>query len=118
MLPGVLVLVSVLLPHGFTFAGDVDPQQVDALLAAYGKPHSPGCSLGVIRNGSFIHQNSYGGASLELGVPLTSQSVFYMASVSKQFTAAAVVIAAEQGYLSLDDDVRKFIPELPTMVGP
>lgn len=113
MLAGVLVLVSVLLPHGFTFAGDVDPQHVDALFAVYGKPHSPGCSLGVIRNGSFIHQNSYGEASLELGVPLSSRSVFYMASVSKQFTAAAVVIAAEQGYLSLDDDVRKFIPELP-----
>jgi CubicO group peptidase (beta-lactamase class C family) len=52
-------------------------------------------------------------ASLELGVPLSSQSVFYMGSVSKQFTAASVVLAAEQGFLSLDDNVRKYIPELP-----
>ena len=52
-------------------------------------------------------------ANLELGVPLSPQSVFYMGSVSKQFTAASVVLAAEQGYLSLDDDVRKYIPELP-----
>ncbi|HEV2379854.1 MAG TPA: serine hydrolase [Terriglobia bacterium] len=55
----------------------------------------------------------YGMASLELGVPLSSQSVYYMGSVSKQFTAASVVLAAEQGYLALDDNVRKYIPELP-----
>ncbi|HWC19195.1 MAG TPA: serine hydrolase domain-containing protein, partial [Terriglobales bacterium] len=52
-------------------------------------------------------------ASLELGVPLSPQSVFYMGSVAKQFTAASVVLAAEQGLLSLDDNVRKYIPELP-----
>jgi len=92
---------------------DVAPQQIDKLFAAYNTPQSPGCSVGVIRNGAFIFQKSYGEASLELNVPLTSQSVFYMASVSKQFTAAAVVLAAEQGSLSLDDDVRKYIPELP-----
>ena len=51
--------------------------------------------------------------SLELGVPLSTQSVFYMGSVSKQFTAASVVLAAEQGFLSLDDEVRKYIPEIP-----
>ncbi len=62
---------------------------------------------------SFIFRKSYGKASLELGVPLTSDSVFYMASVSKQFTAASIVLASEQGFLSLDDDVRKYIPELP-----
>jgi CubicO group peptidase (beta-lactamase class C family) len=91
----------------------IAPQQVDELFAAYNKPQSPGCSVGVIRDGVFIFQKSYGEASLELDVPLTSKSVFYMASVSKQFTAAAVVLAAEQGFLSLDDDVRKYIPELP-----
>ena len=48
--------------------------------------------------------------SLELGVPLSAQSIFYMGSVSKQFTAATVVLAAEQSHLSLDDDVRRFIP--------
>lgn len=91
----------------------VDPQQIDQIFAAYNKPHSPGCSMGVIRGSAFIFQKSYGEASLELNVPLSSRSVFYMASVSKQFTAAAVVLAAEQGFLSLDDDVRRYIPELP-----
>lgn len=91
----------------------VAPQQIDELFSAYNRPQSPGCSVGVIRDGVFIFQKSYGQASLELNVPLTSQSVFYMASVSKQFTAASIVLAAEQGFLSLDDDVRKYIPELP-----
>src|SRR5215813_2439845 len=87
-------------------------QQVDQIFSAYDKPGSPGCSVGVIRDGDFVYRKAYGLANLELGVPLAPQSVFYMGSVSKQFTAAAVVLAAEQGYLSLDDDIHKYIPEL------
>jgi|SRR5579864_6644881 len=88
-------------------------RKVDQVFAAYDKPDSPGCAVGVVRDGEFIYKKGYGTASLELGVPLTAQSVFYMGSVSKQFTAASVVLAAEQGFLSLDDDVRKYVPELP-----
>jgi len=94
-------------------AADTDQQRVDQIFAGYDKAGSPGCALGVIRDGAFIYRKGYGTASLELGVPLSPQSVFYMGSVSKQFTAASVVLAAEQGFLSLDDDVRKYIPELP-----
>jgi CubicO group peptidase (beta-lactamase class C family) len=86
---------------------------VDQIFAAYNKAGSPGCALGVIQDGNFIYRKGYGEASLELGVPLSPESVFYMGSVSKQFTAASVVLASEQGLLSLDDDVRKYIPELP-----
>jgi len=89
-------------------------RKVDQLFAAYDKPDSPGCAVGVVRNGAFVYKRGYGQGSLELSVPLTPQSVFYMGSVSKQFTAASVVLAAEQGFLSLDDDVRKYIPELPS----
>jgi CubicO group peptidase (beta-lactamase class C family) len=94
-------------------ASELDRQRVDRIFAAYDKVGSPGCALGVIRGGNFIYRKGYGMASLELGVPLSPQSVFYMGSVSKQFTAASVVLAAEQGFLSLDDNVRKYIPELP-----
>lgn len=94
-------------------AADVAAEKVDQIFAGYNKAGSPGCSLGVIRNGDFVYRKAYGLGSLELGVPLTSGSVFYMGSVSKQFTAAAVVLAAEQGFLSPDDDVRKYVPELP-----
>src|SRR5580692_4561808 len=94
-------------------AGDLE-RKVDQVFAAYDKSDTPGCALGIVRDGEFIYKKAYGTASLELGVPLTPQSVFYMGSVSKQFTAASVVLAAEQGYLSLDDDVRKYVPELPS----
>src|SRR5580693_8404921 len=92
--------------------GDLEPK-VDQVFAAYNKPDTPGCALGIVREGEFVYKKGYGTASLELGVPLTPQSVFYMGSVSKQFTATSVVLAAEQGFLSLDDNVRKYIPELP-----
>ncbi len=106
---------SVIAPASFAHQDASDLQRrVDQVFAAYDKPDSPGCALGVVRDGEFIYKKGYGIASLELGVPLTPQSVFYMGSVSKQFTAATVVLAAEQGFLSLDDDIRKYVPELPS----
>jgi CubicO group peptidase (beta-lactamase class C family) len=96
-----------------TLGADDRAREVNQLFAMFDKPGSPGCSVGVIRDGNFVYKRSFGYASLELGVPLTPASVFYMGSVSKQFTAASIVLAAEQGHLSLDDDVRKYLPELP-----
>jgi CubicO group peptidase (beta-lactamase class C family) len=93
--------------------GDLQ-RKVDQVFAAYDKPDAPGCALGVVRDGEFVYKKGYGEGSLELSVPLTPESVFYMGSVSKQFTAASVALAAEQGYLSLDDDVRKYVPEIPS----
>lgn len=107
------LLAFAFLVTAHAFAAETDQQRVDRIFAAYDKADSPGCALGVIRDGEFIYRKGYGTASLELGVPLSSKSVFYMGSVSKQFTAASVVLAAEQGYLSLDDNIRKYIPELP-----
>jgi CubicO group peptidase (beta-lactamase class C family) len=88
-------------------------REVNQLFSAFDKPGSPGCSVGAIRDGNFVYKKSFGYASLELAVPLTPASVFYVGSVSKQFTAASIVLAAEQNFLSLDDDVRKYLPELP-----
>src|SRR3984885_15114751 len=109
----VVTLALGILVQFTAVAGDISPQRVDQIFSLYDKAGSPGCSLGVIREGDFIYRKAYGSANLELGVPLSAQSVFYMGSVSKQFTAAAVELAAEQGFLSLDDDVRKYVPELP-----
>jgi CubicO group peptidase (beta-lactamase class C family) len=112
-LAAIAILALGVLAHPL-FSSEPEPsQQVDQIFAAYDQPNSPGCSLGVMRDGKFVYRKSYGAASLELGVPLSPQSVFYVGSVSKQFTAAAVVLAEERGFLSLDDDVRKYIPELP-----
>jgi len=97
---------------------DAIQRKVDQVFAAYDKPDSPGCALGVVRDVTINNKKGYGAASLELGVPLTPQSVFYMGSVSKQFTAASVALAAEQGFLSLDDDIRKYVPEIPSYGSP
>lgn len=91
---------------------DLTPQ-IDSLFTKWDSPQTPGCMLGVIRHGEFIYQRGYGMANLEYAIPNTADTVFDIASVSKQFTAACVLLAAEHGKLSLDDDVRKFIPELP-----
>jgi CubicO group peptidase (beta-lactamase class C family) len=108
-----LATLIVFLPGVRAFSADANQQKVDQIFATYDKSDSPGCALGVIRDGNFIYRKGYGMGSLELHVPLSPESVFYMGSVSKQFTAASVVLAAEQGFLALDDDVRKYIPELP-----
>jgi CubicO group peptidase (beta-lactamase class C family) len=105
-----LLCIAVISP---AFPAKPDDSAVDKIFPAYDKPASPGCSLGVIRDGSFVYRRGYGEGSLELAVSLTSESVFYMGSVSKQFTAASIVILEHRGLLSLDDDVHKYIPELP-----
>ncbi len=109
----ITAVLTIALSLGSVFAQEDTHTRVDRVFATYNKPDSPGCAIGVIQDGDFLYRQAYGMASLELGVPLSSSSVFYMGSVSKQFTAASIVLAVEQGFLSLDDDVRKYIPELP-----
>jgi CubicO group peptidase (beta-lactamase class C family) len=87
--------------------------QVDEIFAQWNKPDSPGCALGVYKDGQVIYKHGYGMADLNEDVPITPTTVFHVASMSKQFTAAAIVLLAQQGKLALDDDVRKYIPELP-----
>ncbi|MFM2126345.1 MAG: hypothetical protein RL328_2796, partial [Acidobacteriota bacterium] len=87
-------------------------KQADTLFAAYG-PNTPGCSVGVAQNGTTLLSKSYGTASLELPQALTTTSVFYMASIAKQFIAFSILLLEEDGKLKLDDAVRKYIPELP-----
>lgn len=87
--------------------------KVDRIFARYHKTDSPGCAVGAAINGNTVLSAAYGMADLEHDIPLTPSSVFEAGSVSKQFTAAAVLLLAERGKLSLDDPVRKYIPELP-----
>ena len=88
-------------------------KQVDKVFEKWDKPDSPGCALGVYRDGKIVYKHGYGTADLNDDVPITPATVFHVASMSKQFTAASIVLLAQQGKLSLDDDVRKYIPELP-----
>ncbi|MBM3284685.1 MAG: serine hydrolase, partial [Candidatus Aminicenantes bacterium] len=92
--------------------------RVDALFAEWDKRDSPGCSLAVVRDGKIIYKSGYGMANLELGIPITPQSVFYIGSVSKQFTAFCIALLAREGKLALDDDIRQHIPEMPDYGNP
>jgi len=87
-------------------------EKVDAVFANYAKKDAPGCAVGVSRAGKIVLERAYGMANLEYDVPLTASTIFEAGSVSKQFTAAAVLTLAADGKLSLDDPVRKYIPEL------
>ena len=113
-------LVAVLLVFAgcFPVAADEVADRVDKVFADYNKVDSPGCALGVIRDGKLIYKKGYGQANLEHGIPISSQSVFRIGSVSKQFAAAAMALLAEQGKISLDDDIRKHLPEIPDYGNP
>jgi CubicO group peptidase (beta-lactamase class C family) len=88
-------------------------RQVDQVFAKWDQPNSPGCAVGIYKDGRTVYKHGYGMANLNDDVPITPATVFHVASMSKQFTAASIVLLAQQGKLSLDDDVHKYIPELP-----
>jgi CubicO group peptidase (beta-lactamase class C family) len=87
--------------------------RVDAVFAQWNRTDSPGCAVGVYHNGTIEYARGYGMANLELGVALSPQSIFDIGSTSKQFTAMSIMLLARDGKLSLDDDIRKYVPELP-----
>ena len=94
-------------------AADDLASRVARVFAAYDKPDSPGCVVGVIRDGALVDARGFGMANLEHAVPLGPRTVLDIGSTSKQFSAAALVLLAQDGKLSLDDDIRKHVPELP-----
>jgi CubicO group peptidase (beta-lactamase class C family) len=91
---------------------------VDAMFAHFDRPESPGCIVGVGRAGTVLFRKGYGMADLEHDVALSPRLISEIGSVSKQFTAAAVVLLAQDGRLSLDDEVRKHYPAFPDFGAP
>lgn len=88
-------------------------QRVDSVFAMYTRPLSPGCALGVMHDGQLVYAKGYGLSDLQHSVPITPSSVFHVASISKQFTAFAILLLQRDGKLSLDDDIRKYLPPVP-----
>lgn len=88
-------------------------RKVDAVFAEYDKTNSPGCALAILKDGKTIYKRGYGMSNLEYNIAITPGSIFHIASISKQFAAAALIRLSLEGKLSLDDDVRKYIPEVP-----
>lgn len=110
----VSLLIAALCSSG-ALAQPTQPEagaKVDALFAPFNST-TPGCAVGVGKDGSAVFSKGYGMADLEHGVPITPRTMFNMASVSKQFTALTVLMLAKENKLALNDSVRKYVPELP-----
>lgn len=89
-------------------------KKIDGLFSAWNN-HTPGCAVGIVKDDTLIFAKGYGMANLEYAVPITQQTIFHMASVSKQFAAYSIVLLASQGRLKLEDDVRKYLPWFPDL---
>jgi len=107
-------LILGILYSGVAFGQSPDTlQRIDQLFSKWNNA-TPGVSVAIERNGKIIYHKAFGLANLEHNVPNTTSTIFEAGSVSKQFTAISILLLAQEGKLSLDDDVRKYIPELPT----
>ncbi len=95
-------------------APDSASRWVDSLFAPYAAQRGPGCAVGVARSGELTFAKAYGLADLKRGTAITPDTRFYIASVSKQFTAMSIVLLAQDGKLTLDDSLRKWVPEVPS----
>ena len=116
-LPASAIAAALVFQAGVACARDADNTdrhpQVDQIFAPWKSTTTPGCAVGISRNGQLDYAQGYGMSNLEYEVPITPQSVFHVASISKQFTAFSIGLLAQEGKLSLKDDVRKYVPELP-----
>lgn len=88
-------------------------EKVDALFSQWDNNETPGVAIAVVKDGSVVYKKGYGSANLEYNVPVTPAIVFHIASVSKQFTVFSILLMEKEGKLSLDDDIREYIPEVP-----
>jgi len=88
-------------------------EQIDKLLSKYNSSETPGVAVSVVKDGKIIFKKGYGMANLEYDIPITPSTVFHVASVSKQFTTFSILLLEKDGKISLDDDIRKYVPEVP-----
>lgn len=86
---------------------------IDALFEKYNNSDTPGIAVSVSKDGKVVYQKGFGMANLEYGIPITTKTKFHVASLSKQFTAFMILKLEDEGLLSINDDVRTYIPELP-----
>ena len=86
--------------------------RVDGLFAKWNRLDSPGCAVGIVHRGQLIYSKGFGSANLEYRVPNTPQTVFEVASFSKSLTCACLALLMDEGKLSPDDDLRRFVPEV------
>ena len=90
-------------------------KKIDHLFMPWNSKNTPGCAIGIVRNDELIYKAGYGMANLEYEIPNTSNTIYHIASVSKQFTAYCIVLLAKEGKLNLDDDIKKYLTWFPSM---
>ncbi len=114
-MPRLVVLLALLVAAPLAAAPALPElaQKIDRLFAKWDSKETPGVVVAIAKDGETIFARGYGMASLEHGIALQPETVTESGSVAKQFTAAAVVLLAQRGKLSLDDPIRKHLPELP-----
>ncbi|MCP4048849.1 MAG: beta-lactamase family protein [Gammaproteobacteria bacterium] len=88
-------------------------KKTDTLFTEWSDPAAPGLAVAVIQNGESTYKRGFGSANIENGTVITPETVFYLASVGKQFTTMAIALLQQDGKLDVDDDIRKYIPEIP-----
>lgn len=112
----IVLLILLCLFSPYLFAQKLSPeitQKIDDLFTEWDQAEMPGGVIGVVDKGQLVWSKAYGMASLEYEVPNTTETIFNIASVSKQITAFSLVLLEQQGKLSLDDEVRKHLKEMP-----
>lgn len=104
-------------PSGLDFS-HVTEADLDSVFSSFDHPDTPGCAVGVVSDGNLIFSKGYGTANLDYGIPIRPDSRFMIASISKQFAAAALMMLSQEGLLDLDADLRTYIPALPVFERP
>jgi CubicO group peptidase (beta-lactamase class C family) len=109
-----LIILAITILNSCVVSASHDrTSQVDSVFERWNNFTSPGCAVGIMKDGHVVLEKAYGMADLQHEIPNTIETVFENGSVSKQFTAAAIVLLALEGKITLDDDVRYYIPEVP-----
>ena len=105
----IICLISVTNLHGQSATSE----RLDSIFIDFFESTDPGCAVFVVKNNKVIYNNSFGLAALEYNIPISSKTVFEVGSVAKQFTGYGVAILVGENKISLEDDIKKYIPELP-----
>lgn len=112
------LLLIICCLSAYSFGQIKESAAVDSIFSDWNKPDVPGCALGIIKDGKIIYSKGYGIGDLEHDIQITPSSVFYIGSVSKQFVTFSILLLEEQGKLSLDDRIQKFLPDFPDYGSP
>jgi len=109
----IFLLTTLCLSSLFAFSQFQASEDIDKIFAEWDRPSTPGCALGVFKNGEMAYAKGYGLANMEYDIPNSTNSVFRIGSTSKQFTAACIVLLVEQGKLTLDNKLSDYFPDFP-----